>query len=344
MRSESRRGLVTKKLGPIWERTAGGRYHQPKTMRLFMFPGQSSCSETMLQRALALGPSGAELLRLAGDVLGEDLASRFGSAQGFRPENNRDVQLSVFLANHIHMVALQSAGVDAPLSLGLSLGEYNHLVHIGAIAFEDAVRLVASRGDAYDRGPRGMMAAIIGVDVDVVEAVLRSVGGDVAISNFNGPTQHVIAGSYAAVDAALEQLEDEHYAMSFVIERHVPMHSPRFEPAVDAFLPALRTAPWTPLTTRYFPNVEGRPRSESTAFDIVASLRAHVFRPVQWERSMDWICTHCPLATLVEVGPGRVLTDLARRGWPELTRVHTDGGDDPRAHLDALVGRLRDAA
>lgn len=333
-----------KKIGPIWERKAGGRYQQPETMRLFMFPGQSSCSEAMLQRALALGPSGRDVLRLAGDVLGEDLASRLGSEHGVHPENNRDVQLAVFLTNHIHMVALQSAGVDASLSLGLSLGEYNHLVHIGAIGFEDAVRLVAARGDAYDRGPRGMMVAIIGVGVAAIESVLRSVGGDVAISNFNGPTQHVIAGSYAAVEAAVEQLEDEHYAMSFVIERHVPMHSPLFEPAVDAFLPALRTAPWTPLTTRYFPNVEGRPRPESTAFDIVAALRAHVFRPVQWERSMDWVCIHRPLATLVEVGPGHVLTDLARRGWPELTRAKTDDLDDPRAHFDALVGRLRDAA
>ncbi len=333
-----------KDIGPRWERKAGGRYQPPETMRLFMFPGQSSCSEAMLQRALALGPSGRDVLRLAGDVLGEDLVSRLGREHGVRPENNRDVQLAVFLANHIHMAALQSAGVDASLSLGLSLGEYNHLVHIGAIGFEDAVRLVAARGDAYDRGPRGMMVAIIGVDVGAVESVLHSVGGDVAISNFNGPTQHVIAGSYAAVGAAVERLEGEHYAMSFVIERHVPMHSPVFEPAAEAFLPALRTAPWIPLTTRYFPNVEGRPRPESTAFDIVASLRAHVFRPVQWERSMDWVCTLHPLATLVEVGPGRVLTDLARRGWPELTGVHTDDADDPRAHFEALVGRLRDAA
>lgn len=335
---------MSKKVGPTWEHQAGGRYHQPETMRLFMFPGQSSCSETMLQRALALGPSGMDVLRLASDVLGEDLVSRLGSEHGVRPENNRDVQLSVFLANHVHMVALQSAGVDATLSLGLSLGEYNHLVHIGAIAFADALRLVATRGEAYDRGPRGMMVAVVGVDVGVIETVLRSVGGDAAISNFNGPTQHVIAGSYGSVEAAVAMLEEEHYAMSFVIERHVPMHSPRFEPAVDAFMPALRTAPWTPLTTRYFPNVEGRPRPESTAFDIVALLRAHVFRPVQWERSMDWICTHCPLATLIEVGPGRVLSDLARRGWSELTCVRTDQGDDPRAHLEALAGRLRDAA
>lgn len=290
----------------------------------------------MVRRALARGTRARQALATASEVLGEDLERRFAGPDGVRPRDNRDVQLSVFLTNHLHLLALQDAGIDATLSLGLSLGEYNHLVHVGAIAFEDAVRLVSARGEAYDAGPRGMMVAIVGPDAEAVDAVARAHG--VAISNYNGPTQHVIAGPNEGVEAASAVLEDEHYAMTFVIERHVPMHSPTFEAAAAAFEPVLRAVSWS-STSRYFPNVEGAPRPQSTAEDIVASLRAHVSRPVQWARSMDWIATHHSTATLIEVGPGRVLFDLARRGWPQLSRLRTDEGDPAR-----MGERIRDAA
>ena len=210
-------------------------------MRVFMFPGQSSLDASMVRRALAFGTWAAEVLGEASEILGEDLGRRFAGPEGVQPENNRDVQLSVFLTNHLHMLALQDADVDGALSLGLSLGEYNHLVHVGALAFTDALRLVSARGEAYDAGPRGMMAAIVGPDTEVVDAVARAHG--VAISNYNGPTQHVIAGPVPGVAAASAVLEDEHYAMSLVIEAAVPMHSPTFAPVATAFEPALRAAP-----------------------------------------------------------------------------------------------------
>ena len=145
-------------------------------MRVFMFPGQSSLDPAMLGRALTLGPEAEEAVCIASEALGEDLRERFAGPRGFEPRNNRDVQLSVFLTTHLHLVALQAAGIDAALSLGLSLGEYNHLVHVGAIPFADAVRLVSARGQAYDAGPRGMMVAVVGPDTSAVESVARDHG------------------------------------------------------------------------------------------------------------------------------------------------------------------------
>ena len=308
-------------------------------MLVFMFPGQSSCSETMLSRALSLGPSSSEVLACASEVLGEDLGARF--ADGVRPACNRDVQLSVFIVNHMHMVALHHAGLRASLSLGLSLGEYNHLVHIGAIAFEDALRVVATRGEIYDRGPRGMMVAVAGVESSEIEAVLAG-RPEVWISNYNAPTQCVIAGGAQAVRSAAKVLEDEHYAMTFVIERAVPMHCKRFEPAGVALRPALQAAGWVQPVRGYFPNVRGRPSPQSTADSVVESLCAHVSGPVQWSRSMDWIAEHHRGAMLIEVGPGRVLYDLTRRGWPVLSRARTDDGTQPGRHLETLTRRLWD--
>src|SRR5436190_18392596 len=86
---------------------------------------------------------------------------------------NRDVQIGAFLANHLHLRGLERAGIAADISLGLSVGEYNHLVHIAALSFEDAVRLVEARGVAFDAGPDGAMAAVTPLETAALERVIR---------------------------------------------------------------------------------------------------------------------------------------------------------------------------
>src|SRR5437773_1861170 len=107
-----------------------------------MFPGQNSRYPEMISRLQELLPFCGNLLEEASDVVSRNLQTHF------QPENsnmfalNRDVQLGVFLANHILLRALEMEGVNADASAGLSLGEYNHLVHIGALRFDDAIRLL----------------------------------------------------------------------------------------------------------------------------------------------------------------------------------------------------------
>lgn len=124
---------------------------------VFVFPGQSSRAAGMLA-----GKDAARLIDRACEVLGFDLHGRIGFDAPAQPATNLDVQLGVFLANHLHFERAAEAGLAASYSLGLSLGEYNHLVHIGALSFEDAVRVLDARGRIYDydEGPRGAMVAV----------------------------------------------------------------------------------------------------------------------------------------------------------------------------------------
>ena len=124
---------------------------------VWLFPGQSSWKSNMLQAAASLDESAAALLRDACNVLGRELLH---DDEAPKPRSNRDVQVGVFVATMMHLVALESHGARATGSLGLSLGEYAHLVHIGALEFADALQLVDARGALYDRGPAGMMAAV----------------------------------------------------------------------------------------------------------------------------------------------------------------------------------------
>jgi len=255
--------------------------------------------------------------------LGRDLRAWDALPAASAFATNRDVQVGVFVANHLHLMAFQSVAGPAVASAGMSLGEYNHLVHIGAIDFLDALAVVDQRGRAYDAGPRGCMAAVFPVTPDEVEEVLRRSHGFVAISNRNSPRQQVIAGEVDAVRAAMALLEEEQWATATVIEPHIPMHTARFAPAAQALEPALRAAPWCSPQRPYVPNVLGRTLLDPTPDDIVQHLLRHVSEPVRWQTTVEHLHAEHPHATFVEVGPASVLHDLMRVSWLRVRRAHT---------------------
>src|SRR5690606_22793142 len=224
---------------------------------VFMFPGQSSRYPGMLERCVELHPGNADLLRWASELLGRDLEAHYSIEAGEAAyARNVDVQVGVFLANHMFLTALEARGVTAELSLGLSLGEWNHLVHIGALSFEDALRAVEQRGHCYDQGPRGWMAAIqpiAGEDLEQLVAEVRALGA-LEIVNLNSPRQHVIAGDRAAVEAAVERAEDEYYAQAHIIDRNVPMHSSLFRTVGVQFRETLERVQFLAPRRPYLPN------------------------------------------------------------------------------------------
>ncbi len=296
----------------------------------------------MPQRAAELGPWD-EVKQEAAAVAGATWVRRFFESPTFEARSNHDVQLGVFLTNHLHWLALRRFGCSAEWSLGLSLGEFNHLVDIEALSFVDALRLVDARGKLYDDGPEGVMVAVSGVDGASVDAVVRADASSVCISNYNGPTQHVVAGKRADVERVVQLLEDEHFAMTREIESRIPMHCPLFESVARRFEELVENVHWQPACKPYFPNVDGAPILAPTADDFIRSLVAHVHRPVQWHRSITWLVQHVESPTLVEVGPGRVLSNLARRGWPGIECHHLDG-EPPRSHFESTAIKVRDAA
>ena len=318
----------------------------PPAAPVFLFPGQSSVDPEAVSRARAAHPAADRIADRARAVLGRRRASRYLDWPSAALDSNRDVQIVVFLATQMYLAALQAEGIDADRSLGLSLGEYSHLVHIGPLDFDAALRLVDERGRCYDEAPPGMMATVLAVDHDTVAAVVRdaSARGPIAISNINTPTQHVIAGAEPAVSWAAAVLEEEQAAHVTIIERRVPMHSPMMAPVARAFAPALASAPWQAPAKAYLPNVTATPIESPTAGDFISHLTRHVAEPVLWQRSMEGVLSACPAAAFVEVGPGGVLHNMVRRAWRGVrsARVDAPAGIDARAHLAALVESVGD--
>jgi [acyl-carrier-protein] S-malonyltransferase len=303
---------------------------------VFMFPGQSSRYPTMIDKLVRIDRRNGELLETASSVLGRDIGRHYRSDNQDMFSCNQDVQLGVFIANHMCMAMLERSGIGAELSLGLSLGEYNHLVHIGALSFEEALVTVSERGAAYDAGPRGAMASIFPLELDELEEVVERArqGAVLEVVNLNSPRQHVLSGDTAALDRALGILEEEHFVSAVIIEREVPMHSSLFAPVGERLRTHLQTVDFKRPTLPYLPN---RLAEFVDAPDFVELLASHVHQPVLWRRSVDLVLDSHPGAFMLEVGPKAVLTNLLDRKWRrDVRKAAMDSREDTGAHWQQL--------
>lgn len=312
---------------------------------VFLFPGQSSVSPTAIERARRAHPAAESVADAARHALGRDAIAPFLERDDAPVCRNSDVQMVVFLATQMYLAALEAEGITATTSLGLSLGEYSHVVHIGALSLEEALAVVAERGRCYDRAPHGMMLTVLGVDVDVVENVVAQAEafGPLVISNYNARTQHVISGTQTAVEYAAGLLEEEHGAATIVIERKVPMHSPLMTKSSAELAPALKVARWQTPRFAYRPNVTADAREDATPAEFISLLTRHVSEPVQWQRSLVEAIASTDSPALVEVGPGGVLHNMVKRTYRSLPnyRVDPEPAEDPREHFRRTVEALR---
>jgi [acyl-carrier-protein] S-malonyltransferase len=313
---------------------------------VLLFPGQSSRYPGMLRKLSEVRPDVVDpLFRHAEDVLGQRVTVY--DACESTSARNLDIQLSVFLANHAYGEILRAEGIEGDASVGLSLGEYNHLVHIGVLGFEDALRLVAARGAAYDQGPAGAMAAVFPVDESTVHgAVARAAGrGVVEVATFNSPTQFVLAGERVAIDEAVRILEDEQAATAVFVDERLPMHSSLFSAVAARFRPSLEAAPVRVPLRPYVPNVLGRIADTPTPQVIRRLLLDQVQKPVRFRQSVDAIADRFSDAVYVEVGPRSVLYNLLSKKWRPFRRYKTDAEADRFAIATSeLVHELRRAA
>jgi [acyl-carrier-protein] S-malonyltransferase len=244
------------------------------------------------------------------------------------------------------LAALRAAapGLDALVvcAAGHSLGEYSALVASGTLEFEDAVRTVRRRGrymqEAVPVG-QGAMAAVLGAPLESVEALCRAAaGGDVlAPANLNAPDQIVVAGSAAAVQRMIP-LAKEHGARR-VMELPVsaPFHCALMKPAQDRLGAVLETLVLRDAAYPIVSNVTAEP--ETRADRLRGALESQVTSPVRWAGSVMRLRA-LGAGTQIEIGPGKVLSGLARRIDPTMQVLNVE---DP-ASLEATVRALAPGA
>ena len=288
----------------------------------FVFPGQGSQSVGMLD-AWGDHPAVVQTLAEASDALGQDLAAliREGPKEALElTTNTQPVMLAAGIA--CWRAWLAEGGPEPAALAGHSLGEYSALVAADVLSLADAAPLVRLRAQAMQQAVpvgAGAMAAILGLDADVVRAVcadIAAAGGEVVEpANFNDPKQTVIAGSKAGVDAACEQLKARGAKRALLLAVSAPFHSSLMRPAAEALGARLADvtlrAPRIPVVN----NVDVAALDDPLA--IRDALVRQAYHPVRWVEVVQALrgrgITH-----VVECGPGKVLAGLVKRIDAEL--------------------------
>jgi [acyl-carrier-protein] S-malonyltransferase len=215
---------------------------------------------------------------------------------------------------------------------GHSLGEYSALVAAGALHWEDALRIVRLRGELMQRAGeehKGTMAAIVGLDPDVVEAVCveASGAGIVQPANFNSPGQIVISGSVEGVRKGMELAKARGAKMAKELVVSGAFHSPLMESARDELRAALAGTRIEDARIPVYANVTAEPVTR--AAEIRDLLVRQLTSPVRWEQTVRNMVRDGAVS-MVEIGPGKVLQGLAKRTEPSLASRGIDTFADVR--------------
>lgn len=284
-----------------------------------VFPGQGSQSLGMLAELAAAYPVVGETFSEASAVLGEDLWALTQTGPEARLNRTDRTQPAMLAAGvAVWRVWREAGGAEPALMAGHSLGEYTALVCADALDFTDAVRLVALRGalmqEAVPEGEGGL-AAILGLDDATIEGVCAEVmaglnEGLVTPINYNTPGQVVIAGSRAAVDQAIDAARSAGAKRAVPLALSVPPHCALMRPAAERLAEALGALTFMTPRVPVVHNLDATLAAGPEA--IRERLIRHLECPVRWSQCVSVMADH-GVTTLVECGPGKALTGMARR-------------------------------
>lgn len=282
----------------------------------FVFPGQGSQSLGMLAELAASHSTVQSTFAEASDVLSYDLWQLVH--EGPEAELNKTAKTQpALLASSVAIWRIwNELSQNQPVIMaGHSLGEYSALVCSSALSFTDAIQLVADRG-AYmqDAVPAGIgsMAAVLGLDDSQIEAVCEQAaqGQIVSAANYNSSGQVVIAGHKEAVERAVELAKVAGAKRSVILPVSVPSHCALMQKAADQFAERLDKVKFEHPNIPVLHNVDATERSDVS--EIKLALQGQLYQPVQWVETIQKMLNK-GVNTVIECGPGKVLSGLIRR-------------------------------
>ena len=281
-------------------------------MNAYIFPGQGAQFSGMGLDLYENSPLAQELFEKANDILGFSITDVMfeGSAEDLK--ETKVTQPAIFL----HSVILAKTLGDSfkpDMVAGHSLGEFSALVAAGTLTFEDGLKLVSQRAQAMQKACElqpSTMAAVLGLDDDVVEKVCATTEGVVVAANYNCPGQLVISGEIDAINKACETLKEEGARRALVLPVGGAFHSPMMEPAREELAAAIENTTFSKPNCPIYQNVTASAVTDEN--EIKANLISQLTAPVKWTQSVQQMiadgATH-----FTEVGPGKVLQGLVKK-------------------------------
>lgn len=255
---------------------------------------------------------GKAMLEQANDILGFRITDTMFSGTEEELKQTRITQPAIF----IHSVVLAKcigSGFEPSMVAGHSLGEFSALVANGTLLFEDALKLVYARAMAMQKACEmnpSTMAAILGLEDEIVERICAETEGIVVAANYNCPGQLVISGENAAVDLACQRLTEAGAKRALKLPVGGAFHSPLMEPARVELEAAIEATHFNQPTCPVYQNVTAFAVSDPLM--IKQNLVVQLTAPVRWTQTMRQILSD-GATEIIEVGPGKVLQGLFKK-------------------------------
>lgn len=285
-------------------------------MKAYIFPGQGAQFSGMGKDLYQQFSAVKKMMDAANVILDFDLSKVMFEGTAEDLKQTQITQPAIFL-HSVAMVKALEGQFKPQMVAGHSLGEFSALVANGALAFQDALKLVYQRAlamqEACDK-TAGTMAAVLGLDDAVVARICEDTPGVVVAANYNCPGQLVISGSIIAVETACEALKAAGAKRALLLPVGGAFHSPLMEPARAALEAAIKETHFSTPNCPIYQNVSASAVLDSDS--IKSNLIDQLTAPVKWTQSIESMvadgATH-----FIELGPGKVLQGLVKKIAPE---------------------------
>ena len=281
-------------------------------MKAYVFPGQGAQFVGMGKDLYDNSPMAHELFEKANQILGFRITDLMFNGTDEDLRQTKVTQPAIFL----HSVLLAKTLGDSfkpDMVAGHSLGEFSALVANGALSFEDGLLLVSKRAQAMQKACEAepsTMAAIVGLDDEIVEKVCGEINEIVVPANYNCPGQLVISGSVEGIDQACAKLTEAGAKRAIKLSVGGAFHSPLMEPARAELAEAINSTHFSTPICPVYQNVSALPVSDPEM--IKKNLIAQLTAPVRWTQTVkNMIADGC--TSFTEIGPGQVLQGLVKK-------------------------------
>ena len=286
--------------------------------KAYIFPGQGSQFPGMGKALYERSQEAREMMDKAGEILGFPITDIMFGEDAEALKATRVTQPAIFI--HSVVLALCS-GLETPAMVaGHSLGEFSALAAAGAMAFEDALKLVAVRASAMQKCCEqvpGSMAAIIKLPTETIEEICASCSGLVIPANYNSEGQVVISGEAEAVAEACKKMMEAGAKRALPLPVSGAFHSPLMEPARLELAEAIDKTPFQAPACPVYQNVTALPSSDPEV--IKANLLKQLTSPVRWTQTVQNMVAD-GADYFLEIGPGTVLQGLVGRIAPDVAK------------------------